>query len=332
MAGIQTFSYVNVGKETVKGTTVAPTRQMYPDCTGVLDIDPGLDFHEGENRGLRTPIVRATQTKIDVGLAFRTSEGINFDDLPVILSGLKGGEVGVGGAADKTWTIDVLMTASNVPESYTWDVGDDTQNFRVGYVMPRQITISAPADGVTQLQGAFFGQNVAKTAKAAPAANTGIKIPSKLWTVKFAATAAGLAGASVQAALLREWQLAIDTGMTWEHYLDGNLYGGPHLEGDQIKGTLTMVVDSTSFTISEFYDKWLAQTVDFIRLKATGPVLGGTFYSAQFDMPIIYSKVQPISAAVNGVNRYAIEARMAYDATFATSLTATIVCSIAAYP
>jgi hypothetical protein len=49
-----------------------------------------------------------------------------------------------------------------------------------------------------------------------------------------------------------------------------------------------MTVESTALAVSEFYDKWLAQTLDFIRLKATGPTLGASNYSAQIDLPVLY--------------------------------------------
>jgi hypothetical protein len=40
MPGTQIFTYFNVGKETVRGTPVAPTRKMlYAEGTGVLDVD-----------------------------------------------------------------------------------------------------------------------------------------------------------------------------------------------------------------------------------------------------------------------------------------------------
>src|SRR4051794_21101088 len=128
--GTQIFTYANFGKETVRGTPVAPTRQLYVEGNGVLDVDAGLNFHEGENSGVRTRIRRATQMKEDVALKLRTASGVGYDDLVIPFSQLKGAQTGAGGAADKTWGFAPSMTALNSPESYSVDVGDDIQNWR----------------------------------------------------------------------------------------------------------------------------------------------------------------------------------------------------------
>ena len=304
---------------------------MYAEGTGVLGVDPALNFHEGENRGVRTRITRATQQAEDVALKFRTVSGVGYDDLVVPISQLKGGLTGVGGAADKTWTWQPSMTAANVPEAYSLDVGDDIQNWRVQYGMMSSFKLGAALGDVTSLEATWFGQRAVKGAKAAPAVNSGVKIPGDLWTIKFAATQAGLTGASIQTNLLLDWDLEVQTGLIWRHYMDGNLYGSQHVETD-IAGKLTFTTESTAFAVTEFYDKWLAQTLDFVRLKATGPVLGGTFYSCQIDLPILFSKVEPIGAEDAGINLYKVEANLAYDPTSAFSIQGVLVNSLAALP
>lgn len=331
MPGTQVFTYANVGKETTRGTPVAPTRMIYADGTGVLGFDYGLNFHEAENAGVRTRVRRATQQKEDVALKLRTAAGVSFDELVVPFSFLNGTATGTGGAADKTWTQTPSMTASNAPASYTVDVGDETQNFRCQYGMARKIKLGAARGDVTSLEMEWFAQRALKVAKATPALNVGVKIPGDLWTIKFATTMAGLPGASVVPNFLIDWNADIDTGLVWRHYLDGNLYGSQHVETD-ISGKLMLTVESTAQAISEFYDKMLAQTMDFIRLKATGPALGGTFYSAQMDFAVLYEEPEPISGEDNGVNLYKVTANLAYDSTSATSFAPVTVNSLTTLP
>jgi hypothetical protein len=331
MPGTQVFTYLNIGKETTRGTPVAPTRQFYAEGTGVLEEDAGLNFHEEENAGVRTRIRRATQQTEDVVLKARTASGVGYDDLVWPLSQLAGGKTGVGGGADKTWTFTPSMTAANVPEAYSIDVGDDTQNWRCQYSMMESWKLSAGLGQVTALEASIFAQRAIKTAKASPAINSAVKIPGDLWTVKFAGTLAGLPGASVQTNFLVDWELEVMTGLKWRHYMDGNLYGSQHVETD-IVATLSMTVESTALAVSEFYDKAKAQTLDFIRLKATGPTLGGSAYSAQIDLPVLYEVPKPIAAQDEGVNLYKVVARMAYDATSGTSIVPVIVNSLAALP
>src|SRR5215831_8144692 len=325
MPGIQPFSYFNVGHETTRGTPVAPTRQLYSEGTGILEVDPSLNFHETENAGVRTRIRRATQQAEDVRLRFRTDSGIGFDDLLVPFSQLKGAVVPTGAGADKTATYVPLMTAANNPESWSIDVGDDVQNWRIQYGMWSRFKLSAELNSVTQLEGDLFGQRAVKGTKASPAMQSAVKIPGELWTVKFASSIAGLAGASISTNLMLSWDLDVQTGLIWRHYMDGNLYGAQHVE-TTISAALTLKVESTAVAVSEFYDKWLSQTLDFVRLKATSPVvLGGSAYSAQIDLPILWSNVAPISEDDQDINLYGIQGNLAYDSTSAASIQATIV-------
>jgi len=329
--GTQVFTYANFGKEATRGTPVAPTRQFYAEGTGVLDFNYGLNFHERENAGVRTRIRRATQQKEDVALKVRTVSGVGFDDLVIPFSQLKGGQTGTGAGADKTWGFAPSMTAANNPEAYSVDVGDETQNWRCQYCMASRFTIAAGLGDVTSLQMEMFAQRAIKTAKASPAINNAIKIPGDLWTIKFATTMAGLTGASVQLNFLIDWSLMVDTGLVFRHYMDGNLYGAQHVETD-IAATLDMTVESTALAVSEFYDKAVAQTLDFIRLRATGPALGGSAYQATVDLPVLYEEPVPIGAQDDGVNLYKVKAHLTYDPTSAQSIVPALVNSLSALP
>src|SRR4029079_19452926 len=173
MPGIQPFTYLNYGKETVRGTPVAPTRKWYGKASSVLGFDLGLNLHTDENFGRRSQVRRMTQTTEDVSLAIGT-DAYAFDDIWPWTQ-LKGGMTGVGGAADKTWTATpTLSGAANNPEAFSIDVGDDTQNWRVQYGMWSEFTIGAARQGLTTLTGTIFGQRAIKTGKTTPADHTAL--------------------------------------------------------------------------------------------------------------------------------------------------------------
>lgn len=329
MPGTQVFTYANFGKETTRGTPVAPTRQFYAQGSGLFQPDFGLDFHEGENTALRLRTRRATSKSEDVSWNVQTVSGVGYDDLVIPFSQLAGGKTGTGAGADKTWTFTPSWTAANNPEAYSIDVGDDTQNWRIQYGMCQTFKLSAALGDVTQLEMSGFGQRAVKGAKASPAANTATKIPGDLWTIKFAANIAGLGAASISSNFLVAWDLEVQTGLKWRHYMDGNVYGAQHVETD-IAATLNMTVESTALAVSEFYDKAVAGTMDFLRLKATGPTLGSSNYSAQIDMPVLYEVPQIISGDTDGVNLYQVTAHLAYDGT--NGIIPVIVNSLTALP
>lgn len=331
MPGIQVFTRFNVGKETVRGTPVAPTRQMYAEGTGVIDDDRKLTFHETENRGRRSSIVRATQQSEDPSLRFATSEGVSWDELVVPFSQIQGGRSGAGGGADKTWSFLPSMTAANNPESYSVDAGDDVQNWRFQYVMARSFELSAGRDDITQLSMDCFAQRAVKTAAASPAGNVAPKISGALWQVKFAGTFAGLGGAAVQTNLMLSWKLHVDTGLIFRSYQDGNFYGAQHVE-TRIGGTLELRVESTATSVSEFYDKYTAITQDYVRLQALGPALGASNYNVRMDMPVLMDKPSIIDEEDDGVNIWSVPMKLNDDLTNPPFQVSTLVNSLAALP
>lgn len=331
MAGVEVFTRIELGKETTKGTPVARTRRFYGVAYGNFDIGDTWDWHEAENRSQRTRVGRApTQLRGAPMLKLKDLDGIGYDDLVLPWSiGLRGGLTGAGAGADKTWTFTVNNTGSNAPEAATAWVGDDVQGWILQYLMGTGWTLSTEFGGLTHFEMDCFAQQAIKGAASAPAENAAIRIPADLWTLKTAATFAGLGAASIQSNFLRSFSLVHDSGFVPRFYQDGTLFLGQHVETD-ISDTLSMEFESTAYAVSEFVDKYRAGTIDFVRLKVQGPVLGGTFYSVQIDAPVYWSSPKPLASVDDGVNLYSTEGKIAYDGT--NGMVITLVGSLAAIP
>ena len=334
MPGVRLNSYCNIATESSPGTPVAPTRQLQMQVEGLLDIDYGLNFHENENRGVRTKIVRTpTSQSEDVDLSIETITGIGYDDLILFWAEFNGTATAVGGSADKTWTQSPNMGASISPKAFTLDVGDEIQNWRTQYTQWSSIQLKASRGGLTQLSATGFAQRALKVAKSTSAASTApVMIPGDIWTIKFATTQAGLTGASVVSNFLLDWDLTLDTGIRRRHYADGNLYFGQTVEAGDISGTLNLTVEATAQAVTQFFDKYANQSLDFIRLKATGPLLGSSNYSETIDLPVFYDKPSIISGEQDGVNVWKIPARLAYDSTSSKSVQLVTVAALTALP
>lgn len=334
MPGTRLFTYLQIGKETAAGTTVAATRMLYPDGAGMINVDR-FQQYAGGNRGTRSNIVATTQAGIAVQIPYKTQSdvGLGFDEIIYMGSQIKGGATAVGAGADRTWTHAPNQTSANAQETFTLEVGDETQEFEGGYGAASAFRISADVTGhgLTQGEIDWFVRQPVKSTKTALTAVTPVKIPAYLWKVRFAASQAGLAGASDVANFLRSFALEVQTGLTPQFYMDGNAYFGQTVESMPIGGTLDLVVDSTAQAVSQFYDKAAADTVDFIQLKAIGPVLGGSFYSEAIQLAVLYEEPEIISGDVDGVNTYKVTAHIAYDPTWAQSISMVTVCSATAY-
>lgn len=327
--GTQVMTYWQMGKESSAGTSVAATRRWFPNGTGAINIDNHMSIYRG-NRGNWTMATGGIEMGEDVQLTYQSNPdiGLLYDELPFILGQIDGGNSPSGALANKTWTIAPSQTAANSPESYTIEVGDDTQEFEFEYAQARSFTISAAVDSMTQLEVDWFARQSAKSTKTALSSNLPlVGIPGYLWKVRFASAQSGLAGASDQDNFLLDFNLNTQTTLAPRHYMAGNKYFGQSVETRELTASLTMHVESTATAVSQFYDKWRAQTVDFIQLKATGPTLGSANYSAQAQLALLYTNVVPISSEQDGVNIYEVEAIAVNDPTWAQSMAWSVVCS-----
>jgi hypothetical protein len=334
MAGSQLFTGFTLGKETVAGTAVPTVRMFFPDGTGMFDEDIQLTLHEDANRGTRTNITHATSQGVAVELPFRSASdtGLAFDELPVYFSQFAGGQTGTGGTAAKVWDFVPSQTASNAQESYTLEAYDDVQAWEFEYGHIRRLRISASIDGLTQVEADWFARQATKTTKTSVSANNGVKVVGKHWTLRHATANSGLDAATSVPSSLIGFDLDLATGLVPRWYMSGNLYFENVQESEHLGGTLSMQVASTDDAVTQYYDKWKAGTVDFVRLRNNGASLGSTTYAAEIDLAVLYTKVEPISEEQDGVNFYQVEAAVVYDSTWANSFSAHVIASIDTLP
>lgn len=330
MPGVRLLSHFQIGKETTPGTAVAATRRMDPDLSSAFTVDWMKTFHDGRQTGARTPVSYATQQGTMVNITYRTVDdtGIGFDQLPYFFHFPAGGTAGTGATA-VTWGWAWGGTATGSALAYTIEFGDDVQNFEAEYCQAQTLRMSAEPSGLTQLEAEFFGRQSTKSTKTTLAAVSPVRIPGYLWKPRFATAQSGLSGATDIPSFLVGWNAEWSTGLVPRKYQDGLAYFGQSVEAAPVRGTLNLTVESNSTAITQFYDKAAADTVDFVQLKATGPTLGGSNYSAQLQFAVIYRDVQPIGGESDGVNLYNVTAEIVNDSTWGQSIGATVVCSLA---
>src|SRR3990167_51544 len=330
MAGTQIYTHFQTGKETNAGTAVAATRRWYPDGTGVVDIDNMLSIYQG-NRGRNVQATGGVEKGEAVSLQYRSNPdiGLQFDELPFVLGQLDGGNTATGALANKTWTVAPSMTADNAQESYTIEVGGDTQNWEYEYAQARSLTIGASVDSMTTLEMDIFARQAIKSTKTSLTSNVPlVGIPGYLWSPKFATAQAGLAGASASTNFLLDWSATFQSGRVPRFYPDGAKYFGQSVQSKPQDVALTLHVESTALAVTEFYDKWRGQTIDFMPLPATGPTLGSGTYSATWEVALLYTKVVPIGSEQDGVNIYEISARNVDDPTWGAAQSWSVACSL----
>jgi len=324
-AGIQVLTEFQLGVESTAGTAVPTTRQYYPDGTGHIDPGAQISFHEGAQRGTYTNITHATKTGEAPVISFNTDPdtGVTLDDLVLPGSMLEGG-VTPTGAGPYVWSFTGGSTTHTF-DTYTLNVGDDTQMYEVDYGIMSEFSISGGFDDLTQSSAEWMGQAISKVTADAVASNDSASIPSALWTIKYASAQSGLTGASALD-VLRSWTLDVDTGLVPRFRADGSLGFKEVLASDNLVGTLQMTWDNNSDAVVQ-YDNFQSQTVGFFRLAVTQGANSG-----QIDLAVLWEDVEPVGSESDGVNETLMTGKLVYDATWDAAIAIDVTNDLAALP
>lgn len=333
MSGTRLLSYMQIGKETTKGTAVPATFRLSPDLTSAYQVDWRKTYHEGRSTGFRNPVSYATRQGEHVNITYRSPDdtGIAFDELPYFFHFPAGGTAGTGSTA-VVWSWAWGGTATGTALAYTIEYGDDVQNLEAEYCQVSRLRLRGSGDGasMTSLEADFFGRQSTKSTKTTLSTVDDVRIPGYLWTPAFATAASGLAAASTIPNFLREWGAEWTTGLVPHFYADGNDYFGQSQESAPVTGTVRLVVDSNATAVSQFYDKGEAGTIDFLRLVATGAVIaGGSAYKAILEYALEYTNVVALGGEVDGVNTYEVSAKIVVDSTWGQAVGSTVTCNLA---
>lgn len=146
VAGFVRLRKHQFGRQAVFGTPHAATRR-YP-FSGVPDVnlnwvDPPIDS------GALVPVAAPNREAPDI-TASLTAPSLNYNNLPIIFSGIfGGGEAGAGVTGDITWDWEPDMVVPDLPDVYTYEFGDDvtTDWFQLSDGLLSQVVINSPEEG-----------------------------------------------------------------------------------------------------------------------------------------------------------------------------------------
>src|SRR5258706_6515533 len=289
--GNRYFSKVQVGKESSHGTAVAATKILLGKVPQVKsDRKPIIP---DENIGIRASGVRSLIHQYLYSNTLSTEHGY-FQQLPWIFgAGLKGGvtpsEVTVG-QGDMLWnqTPSLVSGVSNAQDSFTVELGDDTQEFESEYAMIERIRISGQvAQGMdaspVNVEVDIFGRQLTPTTFT-PALSLPVAEPlnAKLARLYLDTAWSGIGGTEL-ANILRSFDIEILTGVHPKFSGSGNKYFNAHGEGI-IKATAQFTLEGLS-AANAIFNAQQAGTFQAVRLQINGGVIGsGTAHSLKIDI------------------------------------------------
>lgn len=237
------------------------------------------------------------------------------------------------------WTFDPTLTAANTPDitagidTFTFEVGDDTQNFEAEYCFATKLEISGAPNEACKFTASITGRQWSKTTKTAALVAAAVQYaPFNLAKFYLDTSGAGMGGTQVTG-LLKGFTWTLDTKFKPLYCPDGELYFSGVVEG--AKGPelkLTYAWGDAALAEQAYY---LARTKRFARVALRGTTEIDT---GQSNVPYLYLD-QCIQYATwpewgdsDGLTTFEVTCKPVYDATWAKIFRALLLTTLSAYP
>lgn len=324
-APITNLEVVQRGVESAAGTLVAATHRVNIE-PGSVKLGNGLDLIRRRYSGSA-----ATGHSVSPGLshvALGWDERASYDYLAVVLQAtLAPTTTGTGGGNDKSWAFLPSDTAPDGLKRHSLELGGkdtwpESEHLAGCVVESLEITWNKSDDWMLAIN--YIGTKGTQAALTGALGMPSTLVPilgklTKVWidAATFGSTALGTA---------IKGKIAIKNVLSERFLSDGNDYPARIVvTGRQVSASLDVEYNAAAIRTA-----WRAQTLQKVRIGNQGPVLGGSFYSATFDIPGEWSAVQ--LGDDDGIITLGLDLVAEFNATLTADISATIVNSIAAVP
>lgn len=331
MGTLERLRRIQIGKETVKGTSVASTAQLLANSFDT-PLAPEIYYPE-QQLGLLAEQHAGVQVNTVVDHTWETE--CTFEQiLYALLAGMKGGVTPTGAGADKTWTFDPSATGASDFDAFTIEkrFSDGTTNYdrEYPYSLVKSIKLTGEVNGIVKMTVEWLSQKEdTSTMTAAIAAPTAWEIPvTNLGKVYIDTTWAGL-GTTQVSGQIHSFEWTFMTGIDRRFYMDGNLYFSRH---SRMKREAELKLKMDVSTQSEALRPLVTSRAKrYVRVSLLGSVVGSGVKTINLDGAYV---IDPIGAedTRDGDDAVEITGKSRYDTTGAQDVKVIVINSLAALP
>jgi hypothetical protein len=263
--GLVAFRKLQMGLESTRGTSVAADKKLIGTLFATTDKPA---YRPLDDRGSLAEFRRSVAVSQSTRLRYEGDA--TYEQLIHFLSmGLKGGVSPASTGSNRVWTFTPNLTSANSQNAYTFEFGDDQQEWECSFVMVENIELGVTLDEVVSLRVDMFGQYATKstfTSLSDPVVNEIVANKLNVW---IDGTYANL-GSTAKDSLVVGATIRMSTGISPVKYADGSLDFSSFVEKRRhLEIDLDLLMNADGETE---WDAFSAQTDRAIRLKFTGGV------------------------------------------------------------
>ena len=308
---LESFRRIQIAKETTRGTSVAATKKLI----GNLTMSPEITWYRpGDERNSLAEYRRAVITSQMAKLKYEGSA--TYEQLIYFLAmGLRGDGSAAwsnpatpgGGVNSRTWTFTPLLTARNQQNAYTFEYGDNTQEFESAFCMLENLELDVVLNEAVMMKADLFAEFPAKSTFTAsltdPTVNEVVANKLNFYIDTTYALASG-ATPTEKATLLAGATMKFPTGLVPVKYADGSLEAVSAFMEQKRHFEVDLDYAMSTNAITE-YDAAVAAggTSRGMSFRFTGPIIEGALnYYLYVHMFGKYTNVPEIFGARDGEN------------------------------
>jgi hypothetical protein len=270
--GVRALRVLQVGKETVLGTSVPATAVM----GGITDFTGKPVITNSQRRYLRgdyAPFHSVVQT--DSRGQLNIMGDFACEDFPILMnSSIKGAVTGsMSDTSAYTYAFPFPMTASPAIETRTWEWSDTQQEYEMTSGMVESFVLTGDANSdVVKYTAKLIGLNVIKSTLTGALTGRAMTIMPASNMQLYIDALGGTIGTTVKASTLISWTFTYNTGLHLKKFASGGI--SPTLFGYGVpSATLQVIAEFNSVAVAEI-DAHIAGTGRLYKLIGTNGLAG----------------------------------------------------------
>lgn len=332
MGGLAALRRIQVGQEGVAGTPVPATAKLM----GMMLRAPLKDreiVQPEDERGSLAAAHRSYAPGYMWGPA--TLEGdVTFEDIMYLLGmavcTYPEPTVPGGGTLSRLHTWTPSLTAANVPDTFTFELGDDAEQYEAEHCFATNLEISAAIDAAMRFSAGIVGRQLTTTNWTAGLSDRVVESALAAKTTLYMDDAGGTIGATAKTATLIDWTWRLPGHFVVKKRQDGVLYFTGYSE-IKMKPELDLLVEFNAGVVT-LRDKYVAETRQLVRLKTLGSLIETALYKTlQIDGAYKIVEFDTLDER-DGADIVRMKLSGEYDATWGKLLEVQVQNTLANYP
>lgn len=269
--GLAALKRIQGGKESTSGTAVAATQKW-------MGVSAG---HALGDREVRQP----EEDRGNLSLAFRsyiptflwqdTLRGsVTYEDaiIPLAMAIKNGITPTTVDTSARLWTFTPNLTAATAPETFTVEIGDDTQCYEAQYVFATGLEFTGAIEEEVQMNVPIVGRQLSTSTFTAALSDRAVESALANKTLLYMDDTGGTIGTTVKSGMLMDWRWRLPAYFVIKRQMDGNQFFTSHSQV-RLRPELELTFEFVA-GVATLRTKYTGETRQLVRLKTTGNQVG----------------------------------------------------------